>query len=181
MDIFDILGLSDNYRGDALRQRYFPPTSQNEDVKRKNFENYLRGVFNRDPYSGDNGHNVAEERCNLFSVVDPDTKKATAYGVQVVFAPFKKSDISIETKDQHLIINVGTAEARGSSGGTREFHYRGIDCNPFQIVLPFREICYWNADCEIDEDAIKASTDEGVLEIILPVVNKTKSRRVSLS
>lgn len=197
MDIFDLLRPDSYYcypygyvplrkRGLASSRDDKNPAStttasdSSKDAKKKNFETYLHSIFNADPTANDMRHNVAEERCNMFSVIDPETKKTTAYGVQIVYAPFKKSDISVETRDQRLIINVGMAEARGSSGGTREFHYHKIDCEPFQIVLPFREICYWNTECEIDEDMVKASTDEGVLEIILPVVSKTTSRRVAL-
>ena len=154
--------------------------SDEKEVKNKTeLRNALRRAISELYGNRDNG----KPEYDIFVVRDANLT-AKAYGIRMVYAPFKKCEIDIQVEDNVLTICVvDTAEAaeegENETLDTKENTFSGIPWEPFKLSIPFADICN-DSTVEVDSDAIKATTNDGVLEVLLPVVRKTTSRRVPL-
>lgn len=103
----------------------------------------------------------------------------TSYKIYTVYAPYKKSDVEVQVESDRIIINIGFKVADEKKDSSEEIVFTRYARSPSNFSIPFEDIVR-DKNEEIDVDHISARTDDGVLEITVPIIRKTVSRKVKL-
>lgn len=93
---------------------------------------------------------------NLYTTLDKDGNP-TSWEIETVYTPFSKKDVSVKVTDNCLSVEIGKENKDKPS----RLVYQGIShqCVKFNILL---------SDI-VDIDNIKATAEDGILRIVLPV------------
>lgn len=107
---------------------------------------------------------------NLYSIKD-DKGEITEWKMEMVYTPFKKSDISVTVSENILSVEIGSESTVDQNDET--LIYKGISSKTTKFSISLSD--------KIDEEKITAKAEDGILTIIMPVkktVSCDKSRRI---
>ena len=97
---------------------------------------------------------------NLYTIKDKDGK-IECWKMELVYTPFKKTDLSVRVQDNILFVEIGKENKPKSD----DMIYQGISHQSTHCQIRLSPI--------VDTDKITAVADEGILTITLPVKVKT--------
>jgi HSP20 family protein len=82
----------------------------------------------------------------------------------------KKEDIDVTLTNQTITIKSSSKQEEKQESG--EYYRREISRGEFQRTLPL--------PCQVDSDNVKASFKDGILEIVLPKLEKTQRKSIEI-
>ena len=98
---------------------------------------------------------------NLYVIRDPETNEIKQYKISICYTPFKKEDVKVSILDKVLTIKIGTENLPDEDG----IVYKNISSQCTEINLKL-------IDNDIDFASISAKCDDGILNIVMPTVEK---------
>lgn len=98
---------------------------------------------------------------NLYVIRDPETQEIKQYKISICYTPFKKDNVKVSILDKVLNIKIGEANLPDEEG----LVYKNISSQCAEINLAL-------LDKDIDTSAISAKCEDGILNIIMPTVEK---------
>ena len=106
---------------------------------------------------------------NLYTVKD-EKGDVSEWMMEMVYTPFKKSDISVKVTDNVLSVEIGTENKADDD----TLVYQGISNQFTKFSLSLSD--------KIDTDKITAKADDGILKITMPVkkVIPQETRQITL-
>lgn len=110
-------------------------------------------------------HTLVENR-------NSETNEVENYSLEVVYTPFKKSDVNVSVKDSTLYVRCGSENKERSEGVI----FSNISYQSYEFTIPLTD--------SIDSENISAKAEDGILYISLPVkkpeVIEEKVREISV-
>ena len=132
-----------NYR-DPWRSMFNRLESMFDDTFETKFQNTgLKKVIHRP-------HTLVEKRNN-------ETNEIESYQLEVVYTPFKKSEVNVSIKDSVLYVKCGTENKERDDGVI----FSNISYQSYEFTIPLTDL--------IDSENITAKAEDGILYISLPV------------
>ena len=203
MNIFDILGLDEPR---YLNRRIYSPASlmknDDDDDGANRLMNFSRAA--EDLVYADN----RDYDLDVIWTSDAVRPAVKEYVLRVAYAPFKKSEIDVKIDENGLLVQtVGKTKTepeeeekknkkQGDGAETTNENnnqnicsklHTGISSKQFRVYLSFARLIdvtnrgTYRSNTKILTDEIKATADEGVVEIHVPIGETVVSRTVKLS
>ena len=95
-------------------------------------------------------------------------RKVESWKMELVYTPFKKTDLSVRVQDNILYVEIG----KENKPKSEDMIYQGISHQSTHSQIRLSPI--------VDTDKITAVADEGILTITLPVKVKTPTESRSI-
>jgi len=123
-----------------------------------NMFNWMDAMFNYQlPSIGNRGLKPIISRPHNLITKRDENGKVTGYAIEVVYTPFRKDEVKVEVEDHNLTVRCG-AENKVKDDN---MDYCGISYQSYKFTIPLAN--------DIDENAIDAKAEDGILKIQLPV------------
>lgn len=100
---------------------------------------------------------------NLITKKDKDGN-VVGFILEVVYTPFKKSEVSAKVKDGQIVVKCGTENKYMNDDEV--VNYQGISYQSYQFTLPLTD--------DVDTTAIAAKAEDGLLRIDIPMKKLNK-------
>ena len=109
---------------------------------------------------------------NLYVKKDEDGN-VESYKIEIVYTPFKSSDIDVKVDDGNLIVKIGHKEEKTEDKKEDNLVDQGISSQSYYFKIPM---------VGIDENAITAKATDGILTITMPAekIEKPQPKKIDV-